>query len=79
MSNNPEDQLPTITPGVQGQLDGISREIKEMATSIATLVKVFTHLALPGLTAGWQADKMQVNFEKLKTHCRSKYSSFHFV
>ena len=36
------------------------------------------HLALPGLTVGWQAgrqaDEMQVNFEKLKTYCRSNHS-----
>ena len=25
------------------------------------------------------ADKMQVNFEKFKTHCRSKHSTFRFV
>ena len=24
------------------------------------------HLALPGLTAGWQADEIQVNFETLE-------------
>ena len=34
------------------------------------------HLAQPGLTAGWQADKIQVN---LKISCRLKYSSFHFI
>ena len=27
------------------------------------------HLAQPGLTAGRQADEIQVNFEVLKTHC----------
>ena len=37
------------------------------------------HLAQPGLTAGWQADKIQVNFENFKIGCRLKYSSFHFV
>ena len=38
------------------------------------------HLALPGLTAeGRQADEIQVNFKNLKTHCRSKHSSFRFV
>ena len=37
------------------------------------------HLAQPGLTAGWQADKIQVNFEIFKIGCRLKYSSFRFV
>ena len=38
-----DDQLPSImTSEVQGQLDGLSKEIKEMAASIATLVKAIT-------------------------------------
>ena len=37
------------------------------------------HLAQPGLTAGWQADEIQVNFEIFKVGCRSKYSSCRFV
>ena len=37
------------------------------------------HLAQPGLTAGWQADEIQVNFENFKIGCRLKYSSFRFV
>ena len=37
------------------------------------------HLAQPGLTAGRQADEIQVNFENFKIGCRLKYSSFHFV
>ena len=37
------------------------------------------HLALLGLTAGRQADEIQVNFENFKIGCRLKYSSFHFV
>ena len=37
------------------------------------------HLAQPGLTAGRQADKIQVNFKNFKIGCRLKYSSFHFV
>ena len=37
------------------------------------------HLAQPGLTAGWQADEMQVNFEIFKIVCRSKYSTCRFV
>ena len=37
------------------------------------------HLAQPGLTAGWQADEIQVNFEILKIGCRSKYSTCRFV
>ena len=28
------------------------------------------HLAQPGLTAGWQARKIQVNFEIFKVGCR---------
>ena len=32
------------------------------------------HLAQPGLTAGRQVDKIQVNFEIFKVGCRSKYS-----
>ena len=36
-------------------------------------------LAQPGLTAGWQADEIQVNFEIFKVGCRSKYSTCHFV
>ena len=34
------------------------------------------HLAQPGLTAGRQADEIQVNFE---IGCRLKYSCFRFV
>ena len=37
------------------------------------------HLAQPGLTAGWLADEIQVDFEIFKIGCRLKYSSFHFV
>ena len=45
------------------------------------------HLVQPGLTAGWlagwqagrQADEIQVNFEIIKTGCRSKYSTCHFI
>ena len=37
------------------------------------------HLAQPGLTAGRQADEIQVNFEIFKIGCRSKYSTCHFV
>ena len=37
------------------------------------------HLAQPGLTAGWLADEIQVNFENLKISRRLKYSSFRFV
>ena len=36
-------------------------------------------LAQPGLTAGWQADEIQVNFKMFKIGCRLKYSSFRFV
>ena len=37
------------------------------------------HLAQPGLTAGRQADEIQVNFEIFKIVCRSKHSTFCFV
>ena len=37
------------------------------------------HLAQPGLTAGWQADEIQVNFEIFKVGCRSKYLICRFV
>ena len=37
------------------------------------------HLAQPGLTAGRQADEIQVNFEIFKVGCRSKYSVCRFV
>ena len=37
------------------------------------------HLAEPGLTAGRQADDLQVSFEIFKLSCRLKYSSFCFV
>ena len=37
------------------------------------------HLAQPGLTAGRQADEIQVNFKIFKVGCRSKYSTCHFV
>ena len=37
------------------------------------------HLAQPGLTAGWQADEIQVNFKIFKVGCRSKYSTYRFV
>ena len=37
------------------------------------------HLVQPGLTAGWQADKIQVNFEIFKVGYRSKYSTCRFV
>ena len=37
------------------------------------------HLAQPGLTAGWQADETQVNFEIFKIGCGLKYLSFCLV
>ena len=37
------------------------------------------HLAQPGLTAGWLADEIQVNFEIFKVGCRSKYSTCRFI
>ena len=37
------------------------------------------HLAQPGLTAGRQADEIQVNFEIFKIGCRLKYSTCRFV
>ena len=37
------------------------------------------HLAQPGLTAGWLADEIQVNFEIFKVGSRSKYSTCRFV
>ena len=37
------------------------------------------HLVQPGLTAGWLADEIQVNFEIFKVGCRSKYSTCRFV
>ena len=37
------------------------------------------HLAQTGLTAGWQADEIQVNFEIFRVDCRSKYSTCRFV
>ena len=37
------------------------------------------HLAQPSLTAGWQADEIQVNFEIFKVGCRLKYSTCRFV
>ena len=37
------------------------------------------HLAQPGLTAGWLADEIQVNFEIFEVGCRSKYSTCRFV
>ena len=37
------------------------------------------HLVQLGLTAGWLADEIQVNFEIFKIGCRLKYSSFCFV
>ena len=37
------------------------------------------HLVQPGLTTGWQADEIQVNFEIFKVGCRSKYSICCFI
>ena len=37
------------------------------------------HLAQPGLTAGRQADEIQMNFEIFKVGCRSKCSTCRFV
>ena len=37
------------------------------------------HLAQPGLTAGWLADEIQMNFEIFKVGCRLKYSTCRFV
>ena len=37
------------------------------------------HLTQPGLTAGWLADEIQVNFKIVKSGCRLKYSSFRFI
>ena len=34
---------------------------------------------LTGLTAGSQADEIQVNFKNFKTHCTLKHSTFRFV
>ena len=42
-------------------------------------ISVALHLAQPGLTAGWQADEIQVNFEIFNVGCRSKYSTCRFV
>ena len=36
-------------------------------------------LAQLGLTAGWQSNEIQVNFEIFKVGCRSKYSTCRFV
>ena len=42
-----DDQPPRImTSEVQGQLDGLSKEIKEMAASITTLVKAIRTMSL---------------------------------
>ena len=37
------------------------------------------HLVQPGLTAGWQADEIQVFFENFKIGCGLKYLSFRFI
>ena len=37
------------------------------------------HLAQPGLTAGRQADEIQVNFEIFKIGCRLKHSTCRFL
>ena len=37
------------------------------------------HLAQLGLTAGWLADEIQVNFEIFKVGCRSKYPTCRFA
>ena len=37
------------------------------------------HLAQLGLTAGWLADEIQMNFEIFKIGCKLKYLSFRFV
>ena len=37
------------------------------------------HLPQLDLTAGWQADEIQVNFEIFKVGCRSKYSTCRFI
>ena len=37
------------------------------------------HLEQPGLTAGRQADEIQVNFEIFKVDYRSKYSTCRFI
>ena len=42
MSGDDNQPLPIMTSEVQGQLDGLSKEMKEMAASIATLVKAIT-------------------------------------
>ena len=44
-----------------------------------TIIAGALHLAQPGLTAGWQADEIQMNFEIFKIGCRSKYSTCRFV
>ena len=36
------------------------------------------HLAQPGLTAGRQADEIQVNFKNFRIHYRSTYLTFRF-
>ena len=36
-------------------------------------------LAQLGLTVGWQADKIQVNFENFRIHYRSTHLSFFFI
>ena len=37
------------------------------------------HLLQPGIMAGWQADKIQVNFKIFKVGCRSKYSTYQCI
>ena len=34
------------------------------------------HLAQPGLTAGWLADEIHINFEIFKIGCRLSFASF---
>ena len=42
-------------------------------------ISVVIHLVQPGLMAGWQADKIQVNFEIFKINYRIRYSTFCWV
>ena len=53
--------------------------INRMQLPLFCKISGAVHLVLVGLTAGWQADEIQVNFENFRIRYRSRYSTFRFV
>ena len=53
--------------------------VNPMTLPLSCEISGALHLVQLGLTAGRQADEIQVNFKNFKIGCKLKYSSFRFV